>query len=68
MSRFRSSDAYGQRVKRWGQYYEISWVVDYYYRGSRLRYPRGFSRETDKKGAERFCKKWHIDMPKEAPP
>lgn len=68
MSRYRSAKAYGQRIVLRGGYYEMSWVVDFYINGSRLRYPRGFTRETDKAGAERFCKKWDIDMPKERRP
>lgn len=41
--------------------YDISWVVDFKYNGSRLRYPRCMKRNTDLNGAKRFAKKWGID-------
>ena len=44
-------------------WYRISWTVDRFYAGSRLRHPVSYSRETDKAGAERFCKKHKIKMP-----
>jgi len=64
MSRHSSGGAYDQ----WIEYldegcYRIHWTVDYYYSGSRCRYPRHSSRITDEKGARRFCKKWGLDMP-----
>ena len=43
--------------------YKISWVVDYYYPDSRLRYPRKFSRITDMDGARRFCKRHNLNIP-----
>lgn len=66
MSRYSSSGAYGFRCKRHIfcgiPYWRMSWVVDYY--GDRLRYPRGFSRDTeDEKAAERFCKRHKLTMP-----
>ena len=65
MSRHRSASSYGHHVKRLlgGEDYRISWTVDFYYEGSRLRFPRTFSRDTDKAGAERFCRRWKVTMP-----
>lgn len=58
MGRYSSSSAYGFRcVYITDGAFRISWTVDFYYADSRLRYPRVFSRITDSKGAERFCKK-----------
>ena len=63
MSRFNSSGAYNFccRALSDGDY-RISWTVDYYYDGYRLRYPRRFSRITDNKGASRFCKNHNIEI------
>lgn len=65
MSRYSAGRSYNHRctADEYRGDYLISWVVDYYYPSSRLRYPRGFRRWTDRKGAERFCKKWGINMP-----
>lgn len=58
------SDSYNHRIKRErDDEYVISWMVDRYYKGSRLRHPLGRSRDTNRKGAERFAKKWGISMP-----
>ncbi len=65
MSRYSSSGGKNYVCRKIGndQYgYKISWMVDYYYAGSRLRYPRSFSRITDLKGAMRFCRKHRIDI------
>lgn len=43
--------------------FEISWVVDFYYEGTRGRFPRRFRRLTNRRGAERFAKKWKLAMP-----
>lgn len=43
--------------------YRLSWTVDFYYRGSRMRFPRRFSRDTDEAGARRFCRRWGIPLP-----
>lgn len=48
--------------------YVISWVVDFKYGGSRLRYPQGRRRDTNEKGARRFAKKWGIEMPEPPKP
>jgi len=45
--------------------YRISWTVDRYVKGSRLRYPTTFRRDTNEAGARRFCKKWGLDFPEE---
>ena len=43
--------------------YIISWDSERYpYKGSRLVYRMHFERWTDKKGAERFMKKWGISL------
>jgi hypothetical protein len=64
MSRYKSSGSYGHRVIDFGNdIYRVSWVVDRYYPTSRLRHPRGCSRDTDKAGAERFAKRWGIAWP-----
>jgi hypothetical protein len=64
MSRFHTQKAYGQRiVKLFADCYRISWVVDRYYSGSRLRWPTESSRVTDDRGAERFCKKHGLTVP-----
>lgn len=66
MSRYASSGSYGHQcryIQGFGGFYRMSWVVDYYYPGVRLRWPRTFSRDTDEVGAKRFCKRWQIAMP-----
>jgi hypothetical protein len=45
--------------------FRISWSWDRYYTGSRLRYPQSMQRITDRAGAERFAKKWKVEMPSE---
>jgi hypothetical protein len=65
MSRHNNPSSRGHRVKfvpDWGGYYFLSWTVDRYYPGSRLRHPSSHTRETDRKGAERFAKKWKIEI------
>ena len=53
---------YGHRIYRLGENdYRISWTYDTKY--ARLRYPRRVSRDTDRKGAERFAKRWNVEMP-----
>lgn len=65
MSRFSSAGSYGHHCTyhKYHDYYAISWVVDRYYVGSRLRFPRTTRRSTDEAGARRFCKKWDIPFP-----
>lgn len=63
MSQLRSG-SYGHRCKAlgWGGY-RLFWTVDFKPAGSRIRYPRVISRDTDEAGARRFCKKWGCAMP-----
>lgn len=69
MSRHRSSSSTGHRCIRtpYGDF-EISWTVDFYYPGSRLRYPRRFRRLTNERGARRFCTRWRIALPEAVTP
>jgi hypothetical protein len=61
MGRHRPSGSTDHRCRKMGlNWYRISWTVDYYYVGHRCRFPRGFDRDTDSKGAKRFCKKWGL--------
>lgn len=46
-------------------WFRLHWTVDRYYQGSRLRFPRGASRDTDFAGAMRFAIKWGLPMPQE---
>lgn len=63
MSRYATSYSYGHACRyEWGVW-TISWVVDFYYEGTRGRFPRRFRRETTEAGAKRFCKKHKIDFP-----
>lgn len=65
----RNSGSYRHHIRRVAPgCYEISWAVDYHYPDSRLRFPRTMSRETDKRGAERFCKRWGLAMPESNKP
>lgn len=70
MSYFSKTKSYDHRIQALGGGgYTISWTVDTKYEGSRLRYPTGHQRHTDRAGAERFAKKWGLKMPVEkAPP
>jgi len=65
MSRYSAQTSYGHQCKRFTWGYEISWTIDRYYSGSRLRFPTTYRRVTDEKGAERFCKKWGLEVPPE---
>lgn len=56
--------AYGHRIRRIAHdHYRLSWTVDRKYVGSRLRFPTGYSRDTDEAGAIRFARKWDVRMP-----
>jgi hypothetical protein len=60
----RNSSAYGHRLDYiQPDQYRLSWVIDFKYAGSRLRYPRTFTRDTDLAGAKRFAKKWGLVSP-----
>ncbi|MCC6752081.1 MAG: hypothetical protein IT371_30795 [Deltaproteobacteria bacterium] len=68
MGRFSPNPSKSHRVRRLGSdHYRISWVVDRYYRGSRLRHPTLYSRDTDLAGARRFAKRWKLDLPVDPP-
>jgi len=65
VSRHRSGSSYSHAVMPVGYpgEYWISWKVDYYYVGSRQRFPRSFRRVTDLDGAAAFCRRWDVPMP-----
>ena len=64
MSRYSTSHSYNHKCNKFGMdWYRISWTWDRYYTGSRLRHPQSCSRDTDEKGARKFCKKWNIAFP-----
>jgi hypothetical protein len=61
MGRHRSSGSTGHSVSKIASdCYRLHWTVDRYYSGSRLRFPRGYSRDTDLDGARRFVKRWKV--------
>ena len=56
------SGGYGHHIQRLARdTYRISWTYDVKY--GRIRYPRLMSRITDRRGAERFAKKWECRLP-----
>lgn len=63
MTRHRSTGSHSHHIRRLGWDFEVSWVVDRYYAGSRLRFPRRSSRLTDEAGAKRFSKRHGVPMP-----
>lgn len=67
MSRHSSSSSYGHRIDRIApDCYRLSWIVDRYYSGSRLRFPTTKTRDTDEAGAARFAKRRELPFePKE---
>lgn len=66
MGRYSPSTSYGHRVSLIDtNCYRLSWVVDRYYEGSRLRHPTTTTRDTDLAGAKRFAAKWNIAIPVE---
>lgn len=66
MSRHSSSESYGHSIRRcFYDCYDISWTVDRYCKGSRLRFPTTYTRDTDHAGALRFAKKWDIAPPED---
>lgn len=63
MSRYSGGGSYGHDCKKLNEnWYVISWIVDYYYDSSRLRFPRTFRGNTDEVGAKKFCKKHDISL------
>ena len=68
MGRYSANPSYGHRIHRFDDdCYRLSWVCDTYHSGSRLRHPKMTVRDTDRKGAERFAKKWGVAMPFPSP-
>lgn len=67
MSRHTSGSSDHRIQLLWPDCYELSWVVDRYYSGSRLRFPTGYRRITDAAGAARFAKKWDVEIPQPKP-
>jgi hypothetical protein len=66
MGRYSSNPSTGHRVQElMFDCYRISWTVDRYYSGDRLRYPTRYSRDTDTTGMLRFCAKWDIETPED---
>jgi hypothetical protein len=64
VTRHRAASSYGHLILHLGAgSFRISWTVDRYYAGSRLRYPRGFERVTDLAGARRFARKHGLPAP-----
>jgi hypothetical protein len=58
--------AYGHKVQRIGNdHWRLSWIVDFKYPSSRLRFPRVFTRDTDLIGAARFALKHELKPPVE---
>lgn len=56
--------SYGQYIRHLGHdWYKIGWTVDYRYPTSRLRFPRGFERNTDEAGAKRFARRHGLELP-----
>ena len=59
-----SRSAYSHSIKRiLGHQYRLSWSFDTKVAGSRLRYERTITRDTDFAGAVRFAKKWDLRAP-----
>lgn len=58
-----SSSSYRHAITRDGfDEYTISWRYDYKPKGCRYRIPRARARDTDRKGAMRFARRWKIDF------
>lgn len=65
MTRPSTHKSYGHRCEIIGpDHYRLSWVVDRYIKRSRLRFPTTYRRDTDEKGARKFCERWGIDLPR----
>jgi hypothetical protein len=61
--------SYGHSVRQIGRdHYRLSWSFDVKIAGSRLRWPRTFTRDTDAAGAERFAEKWQVAIKHAAAP
>ena len=63
MGRFSISQSYDHKCLHIGDdTYSISWTVDRYYAGDRLRHPVRTRRITDEVCAQRFCKKHNVSV------
>lgn len=61
--------AYGHKIQRIDHdHYRLSWTIDRKSAGSRLRFPRATTRDTDSAGAVRFAKKWGLELPTDLQP
>lgn len=61
MGRYYGNTSYGHGVERIGPgHYRLSWTVDRYHKNSRLRFPTGYTKDTDLDGAIRFAKRWKL--------
>lgn len=59
-----SGSAYSHNWRKIGfDHYRLSWTFDVKLQGSRLRWPRTMTRDTDEAGAIRFAKKWDLEAP-----
>ena len=59
-----SSKAYSHNLRKIGfDHYRLSWTFDTKVTGSRLRFPRTITRDTDYVGALRYAKKWELTIP-----
>jgi len=59
-----SSSAYSHNWRKIGfDHYRLSWTFDTKVAGSRLRFPRTITRDSDYAGAMRFAKKWELTVP-----
>ena len=57
----RRQGSYGHHIRAIGpDHYRLSWVVDFKYPSSRLRFPRSYDRDTDEAGANKFAKRWGL--------
>jgi len=64
VSRYRPQRSTSHRIQRFSsQHYRLSWTVDRYIKGSRLRWPTRYTYDTDERGARRFAKRWNVEMP-----
>lgn len=63
MSRYGRKQSYGHSVRYiCPDVYRMRWTLDLYRADSMLRYPTGYTRDTDRAGAERFAKRWGVEI------
>lgn len=62
----QTSRGYHHHVQRLcSDTFRLSWRFDYKVAGSRLRFTRVMTRDTDEAGARRFAAKWGCNMPED---